>query len=221
MEAEKMAKLTYFHGRGRAELIRLTLSACNIEFSDEFLYESKEYLKLIDDGKLLFKQLPLLEIDGRNLVQSGAIVRYLGRKGGLCGKNEDETVQIDMLYEGGRDFMSSVLPIGFRPEAEVLAEAKSKFLPKYMPLFEKVAAANGTGYLVGNSMTLADLSLLEPLLSYVEYFGSEIFNDYPALKKLYETLTSLDTISAFLKGPHRQRKNDEKYISDVKIVLAR
>ena len=30
----------------------------------------------------------------------------------------------------------------------------------------------------------------------------------------------MDSISSFLKGPHRQRKNDERYIGDVKKVLA-
>ena len=43
-----------------------------------------------------------------------------------------------MVSEGGRDFMTPFLPIGFKPEADVLADAKKKALPKYMPLFEKV-----------------------------------------------------------------------------------
>ena len=43
-----------------------------------------------------------------------------------------------MVSEGGRDFMTPFLPIGFKPEADVLADAKKKTLPKYMPLFEKV-----------------------------------------------------------------------------------
>ncbi|GFS22373.1 glutathione S-transferase alpha [Elysia marginata] len=206
-------------GRGRGELIRLCLAAANIEFKDHFLYERAEYLKLIEDGKLLFNQLPLLEIDGKNLTQSNSCARYVARKASLCGKNEDEAVQIDMLYEGGRDFLTPFLPMVFKSEADVLAGAKEKTLPKYMPLFEKVAAANGTGYLVGSSLTLADISVLEPLLLCVEYFGTECFNGYPALKKVYDTVTGLDSISSFLKGPHRQRKNDERYVGEVKRVL--
>ena len=41
----------------------------------------------IVDGKLLFNQLPLLEIDGLNLKQSTAIVRYIGDRGGLVPKD--------------------------------------------------------------------------------------------------------------------------------------
>ncbi|RUS74747.1 hypothetical protein EGW08_017498 [Elysia chlorotica] len=215
-----MATLYYFEGRGKAELIRLCLAAAKIEFKDHFLYERAEFLKLMEDGKLLFNQLPLLEIDGKFLTQSNACVRYVGRKAGLCGKNDDEAAQIDMLYEGGRDFMTPFLPIVFKPEAEVLETIKSKTMPRYMPIFDKVAATNGTGYLVGGGLTLADLSVLEALLACVEYFGMECFNGFPALKKVYETVTSLDTISGFLKSSHRMRKNDDRYITEVKRVLA-
>jgi len=36
-------------------------------------------------AELLFQQVPLLRIDGMNLVQSGAIVRYLAAKTNLYG----------------------------------------------------------------------------------------------------------------------------------------
>ena len=64
--------------------------------------------------------------------------------------------------------------------------------PKIIALLSsQVAAANGTGYLVGNSLTVADLSLLEALLAYVEYFGMDIFKDFPAMKVLYVFLNCI------------------------------
>jgi len=45
-----------------------------------------------------------------------------------------------MLYEGTRDFLKVYLPIGFKPEETVKAEAKEKAWPKYLPAFEKVSA---------------------------------------------------------------------------------
>jgi hypothetical protein len=45
---------------------------------------------LLIEKKLLFLQVPLLEIDGKNLVQSSAIARYICRKGNLLGDNEDD-----------------------------------------------------------------------------------------------------------------------------------
>lgn len=41
---------------------------------------------------------------------------------------------------------------------------------------------NGTGFLVGSAMSLADVGLIEALLSVTEYFGDDTLSDYPSLK---------------------------------------
>ena len=41
------------------------------------------FFVLLVDGKLLFGQVPLLEIDGLRIVQSYAIVRYVAEKAGF------------------------------------------------------------------------------------------------------------------------------------------
>ena len=48
--------------------------------------------------------------------------------------------------------------------------------------FYQALVDNGTGYLVGDSITLADLGLLEPLLNMEDYLGAQHLDDYPALK---------------------------------------
>ena len=42
------------------------------------------------DGDLLFNQVPLLKIDGMNLVQTNAILNYVATKAGLNGKDAKE-----------------------------------------------------------------------------------------------------------------------------------
>ena len=70
-----MALLTYFKGRGRAELIRLMLEVTGTPYRERTI--TKALLEeLRAKGDLYFEQLPLLEIDGLKLVQSAAIVRY-------------------------------------------------------------------------------------------------------------------------------------------------
>ncbi len=46
--------------------------------------------KMREAGILMADQLPLLQIDGFNLVQGWAAVRYLARKHGLYGKDNGE-----------------------------------------------------------------------------------------------------------------------------------
>ncbi|XP_055954467.1 glutathione S-transferase 3-like [Patella vulgata] len=212
-------KLVYFNGRGKAELIRLALTYVGIEFEEVYLKEKSEIEKLRSDGDLLFQQVPLLEIDGKRIVQSGAILRYLARRGGIYGNNNDESTRIDELFEGTRDFCGPLLGMIFRPEEDVLKEAKEKLLPRYLPVFNKVLEETGSGYLVGKSLTLADLGLIEPLLILVEYLGDQVLTGYPQLQSFYKNITSDEKIASFLVGPHRKPKNDQAYVDTVRRVL--
>ncbi|XP_067675778.1 glutathione S-transferase 3-like [Haliotis asinina] len=212
-------RLTYFDGRGLGEIVRFTLAACGIEFTETLLEERQEFEKLLEEGKLVFRQVPLLEIDGLELVQRGAIVRYVAKKGGLYGNSIEETSKIDMFYEGTRDFFESFHYMVFQDPKVVLATAKAKGLPRYLPIFDQALKKNGTGFLVGNSMTLADVGLIEVLLIVTEYFGEESLSDYPSLKAFKSMMVSQERIAAFLNGPQRKGPNTEAYVETCKRVL--
>ncbi len=81
----------------------------------------------------------MVEWNGRVLVQSNAIAKYFARLGHVFGENEDETNQIEILYDGTRDFYDEYfLFYGFKGWDEYLEQAKKKGLPRYFPAFEKV-----------------------------------------------------------------------------------
>lgn len=50
-----------------------------------------------------FGQVPILEIDGKILNQSGAISRYLSKKAGLAGSDEWESLLIDIAVDNFND----------------------------------------------------------------------------------------------------------------------
>jgi glutathione S-transferase len=56
------------------------------------MQEPEDIAKLRDSGVLAFNQLPLLQIDGLNLVQSGATIRYLARRGNLLGGTDPKDI---------------------------------------------------------------------------------------------------------------------------------
>ena len=75
--------------------------------------------KLVDEQDLLmFGQIPLLKIDGLNLVQSCATLRYLSRKHNMYGESEIQRVQIDILSDGIRDFLSKFTAVPFSEDYE-------------------------------------------------------------------------------------------------------
>lgn len=212
------AEFVYFDGRGRGEIVRLALAAAGIEFTEKHLVTREQFLALEPD--LLYNQVPLLRIDGLNLVQSSSTVRYLARKANLLGDKEPDIVRIDMVYEGSRDLMGGVfMGIGFQYDETKLVD-RLHIVNKYLTVFDKLLKDNhSTGYFVGNSLTLADIGVLEPILASIDYFGKEVLNDYPEVLKYYNTVISLERIANYISAI-RKPPNSPEYVSNVKKVLA-
>jgi len=51
-----------------------------------------------------FGKVPVLEIDGKQIHQSGAICRYLAKQFGLNGSNDWEALEIDAIVDTFTDF---------------------------------------------------------------------------------------------------------------------
>jgi glutathione S-transferase len=52
----------------------------------------------------------MLEVDGKQLFQSGAILRYLANKFGLAGKNDLEKAKVDEVYDFFKDVYAELSP---------------------------------------------------------------------------------------------------------------
>ena len=52
-------------------------------------------------------KLPCLEYDGKKIVQSIAMARFVARENGLAGKNNLEAAQADMLVDCMNDLLIS------------------------------------------------------------------------------------------------------------------
>ncbi|CAI2332120.1 unnamed protein product [Caenorhabditis sp. 36 PRJEB53466] len=175
-------KLVYFPVRARAEISRQIFAYAGQEFEDHVVtFEQWPALK----NHTPFGQLPILEVDGKQLGQSYAIARFLAQQFGIAGKNELEKAEVDALADQFKDYANDVQPYfsvlaGFKPgdKNELRAEVFVPNFQKHFAFFEKKLAENGSGFLVGNSLTWVDLlisqhvqDVLETDLTVVEQFG--------------------------------------------------
>lgn len=80
------------------------LAATDVPFTQKVIF-LKEHMQRLAQAQLPFGQLPLLQIDGIELVQSQAIIRYLASRANLQGKNREETAKCDMIAEAVKDLL--------------------------------------------------------------------------------------------------------------------
>jgi len=98
-----LPRLTYFNFRGLAEPIRLMFADLGLSFEDNQVdFAGWEALK----PQMPFGQMPRLEIGGRAIVQSQAILRHLARGHGLDGADENQRIACDIAAEAVRDAQS-------------------------------------------------------------------------------------------------------------------
>jgi len=94
-------KLTYFPVTALGEPIRWLLCYGNIEFED-YRFEREQWPSI--KPNMPFGKVPVLEIDGKTLHQTSAICRYLAKRVGLSGKDDEENLQIDIMVDTFTDF---------------------------------------------------------------------------------------------------------------------
>ena len=221
------AKLTYFNGWGLAEQARWMLSATGVSWSQKGLIKYEEFDTLRTTNQLLFNQLPLLEIDGLNLSQSQAIIRYLAERGNLIPSSTAEKAHVDMVSEAIRDCRGTVSGYPFSPNKENhLAEAR-KTLAKYFPIFEKIVNDKGGIYVNGN-VSYADILLAELIeeLCFNMFDNEQILCDYPKLQLLHSKVVAFTGIEENLSSEKRfkfpiEGKLCDEYCENVREVLGR
>mmetsp|Transcript_46175 Transcript_46175/g.121021 ORF Transcript_46175/g.121021 Transcript_46175/m.121021 type:complete len:820 (-) Transcript_46175:515-2974(-) len=213
-----MARLTYWDGRGNAEIIRLALAASGTEWHEGVALDdprfknisSEEQMKqLMSAGVLAFDQLPLLELDGLFLVQKMATIRHIARTRGLYGSTPAEAARIDIAVEGLMDYRSS----------KPLKAGNGR----YLPLFERLVRANcdgaqATTYFVGSKMSIADVVFFWIMAEREEY--EAYLEPYPLLKALYALVGASDGIATYMSSGRRYpRPGREGYLDRVKSTI--
>lgn len=213
-------KLHYFRGRGRAETTRWMLAASRIAFRNVPLSTPGELASLRATGKLPFDQIPLLEIDGRCLSQSSAMVRYLARRGGFYGDSDDDALWCDMVAGAAADFAETGMQAAFQPTDEIAAANLRRAFAKFGPCFETRLAANGGEHMAGTRRSFADIILAEALTGYLERVP-DLLAGTPGLARLQAQVTADPGIAAYLASPNRWPMPAADYVVDVARVLRR
>jgi glutathione S-transferase len=89
------------------------LAATMTKFVQKTINDRSRYLSL-EQTQLPFGELPLLQIDNLEIVQSQACIRYLAVRGGLQGCAPEDTLKCDMIAEACRDLIDLACEAPFK-----------------------------------------------------------------------------------------------------------
>jgi len=206
-------KLTYFPVRGRGEHIRYILHQTGTPY-EEIIILQEDWPKHKANQPL--GQLPVLEIDGKQLSQSMAIGRYLAAEHGLAGKTNLERAFADMLCDGVHDIVSATMPFVLPTLAHDMAKREEPYkkfreepLRTFLTKYTKFLKDNGTGWFVGNAMTWADLTVAEYVDRIETVYGDDIVKkDFKELEEHSRKIHALPKIATYIKN--RPYKNELK-----------
>jgi len=229
--------LTYFDGRGLAEVLRTIFVTAgrfpgdgfqDVRLSREGFNEAKGK----GDLKANLNRMPVLNHNGNVIGQSSAIARYLARQFGMMGTSDFEAAQIDALCEHIVDIKGAyrkLLPYKNEMSDEekdaatemwfttpATPEIKGRMERQLQWFLDHVEEGlPGDGYSVGGRPSLADAYLFNMLGEHAKEVTpqakGEPFGDLAAMQKLLAQYPKLSkVVDKFKKSPGMRHYLDER-----------
>ena len=205
----------------RAEVARLALFIGDIPFKD-YRFESQDTEELKKDGKLPngliapFKQLPVLDVDGKIFAQTGAIARFCGKLSGLYPSEDSiSCALIDQFIDFVTDLTNLVYIPSNSPLTEdekiqhrrILAEGELK---RKLDMLEDNISANQT-WIVGKEMTIADIAIWRGIgwlaSDLVAGIPQPYFVNYPKITKIFKNVDNHPKICEWVRKTYPSNYN--------------
>mmetsp|Transcript_24817 Transcript_24817/g.36725 ORF Transcript_24817/g.36725 Transcript_24817/m.36725 type:complete len:224 (+) Transcript_24817:84-755(+) len=190
-------KLYYFNIKGKGEPIRLLCAYAGLELDDFRFSSYQNFADLKESGKLVFGQVPMLEVDGKHqLIQSGAILRYLGKLTKLYPEDPLLAAKVDAVFDQETDAFTGATVASYttRFGIELNDDSKEKcyelisneVFPRHLDSIESLLKSSSSGWIAGTEEpSTADFVWYTRLADYI-----------PAKKELSDKVKSLEGFSS-------------------------
>eukprot|EP00978_Attheya_sp_CCMP212_P037326 scaffold174999_cov52-Attheya_sp.AAC.4 len=222
MSSDTKLTLTYFPIGGRAEAIRLTAAVGSIAFTNQSM-SSAEFAEAqkANSPTMPFGQVPVLQIEkdgtSQTITQSDAILRYFGKLAGLYPTDEIQALKVDELMAILQDAVSPLVMTvrgavkSHISDSDWTSEEKLEIrgrwlktdMPKYLGEIESVLKASTSGWLVGETVTIADIRLFVGLNwisgGILDGIPTSVVDGYPCCIALMEKVKSIDKIKEWME----------------------
>eukprot|EP00904_Undaria_pinnatifida_P006911 jgi/Undpi1/334/HiC_scaffold_1.g00330.m1 len=195
-------KLTYFPFAGPAEPVRMALAMTGQSWEDNRIpfAEFPAMKPGLPNG-----QLPILEVDGKILPQSGAQLRYVGKIAGLYPEDALEAAYadaaVDAVADNHMELRPAVLEKDEAKKMEMRQRLASDFLPTWLSNLEKALEKAGGSYFAGGKLSIGDIAVVARLVwlneGSIDGIPTTIVDDYPLLSSLIKRVNAEPKIAAY------------------------
>jgi glutathione S-transferase len=220
--------------QGRGEFVRLALEFAGTPYVDVARLPPDQgggeqaLMSFINDDQLRVPPFapPVLKSVDMLIGQTANILLFLGSRHALAPIDHAGWLWTHQLQLTLMDLVAEAHdthhPLGVsqyyedqKPEAKRRsAEFRSKRMPKFLAYFERVLSRNPVGrtYLVGHSITYADLSLFQVIAGLRYAFPTAMKtteSKYPLLLGLHDCVAKQERIAAYLASKRRLAFNED------------
>lgn len=166
---------------------------------DEVVYDFVKDQQRVNEEltELPFFHLPYLIDDENRICNFIAILRYLGRKGKLLGKTEDEQVRTEMLEQQLVDMQSALHKVVYDKHCH---EVKNEYLielPTQLALLAKFFGDNS--YSTGHSIVYVDFFVYNYLVQ-IRALLPTALRPYPNLLQFIDRIENLPRLVKYTKS---------------------
>ncbi|MGD9542582.1 MAG: glutathione S-transferase [Methylocystis sp.] len=224
-------ELYYWPGlQGRGEFVRLALEEAGVDYVDVAHQPNAEaaLVTFLERADLVHPPFapPFLKHGDIVIGQTAAILLYLGDRHGLAPKAATGRLWVHQIQLTIADLVGEAHdthhPLGAdlyyeeqKPEALRRAQRfRADRIQKFLDWFETILARNpdGDAYLVGDSVSYADLSLFQALEGLLYAFPKKtraVLAEAPRLSALRARVVQRPRISAYLQSGRRVTFNEQ------------
>mmetsp|Transcript_8617 Transcript_8617/g.12858 ORF Transcript_8617/g.12858 Transcript_8617/m.12858 type:complete len:224 (-) Transcript_8617:128-799(-) len=211
--------LKYFSLRGRGDVIRIALSLTGEEWDEQPV----DYALMKQAGPdYPYGQAPAFEHNGNKLVQTDAILRYIGREWNLYGSSNAESSHIDMILGGVESIRAEYLKLcyGNSFSDEAMEEYRNSRMDpstinqrnggahfQYLEnILEWSESFKSSGFAVGGRLSIADIQLFDIVDLHLRPVFPGVMQAFPNLLALHKTVSEIPAVKGFLNSTRRPEK---------------
>ena len=206
-----MIKIYYSHlPFWRAEVLRVSLFIKDIPFEDVRV-SREEFIHMIKTGFLPngkrspFHQLPVMEVDGEIIGQTGAIARYCGKVSNLYSDDKLKAAKIDQIIDAATDITNVVSPtIREKDQKKKMEDRKvlvNKLLPRWFRYLENLLSEDDSTWFV-EKMTIADIAMWRLLgwltSGIIDGIPTSVVDDFPKLKNIHHQVHTYPKVQEWM-----------------------